>query len=438
MKIAIVEDDINMRKSLELFFKEHKDLHIVTFRSPKDALKELDSSFELVITDLNMPHMNGLEFLKQLNNRYEMIVITGNATLHSAIDSIRLGVKDFFQKPFDPELLLEAIYRSKKIIEFQKIHTKTTSVQTSLINKQKLFIGSSPSLESIKAKALKVAMTDSSVLLMGASGVGKEVFARFIHENSSRAKKPFVAINMAAIPEHLLESELFGYEKGAFTDALNTKQGLFELADGGTLFLDEIGEMPIMLQAKLLRAIQEKEVTRLGGSKPIAFDVRFISATNANLEEKIAGKAFREDLYYRLQTIPIRIPALKDRKEEVLPIANWKLELVVAQYGFAQKTFSKEAQDALLAYEWYGNIRELLSVVERAAILSDGDIITPKDLFLESRVQQDQNKIETLEKQLLNEVLTDCKGDTSKVSKILGINEEVLAYKLAKYNITFN
>lgn len=269
MKIAIVEDDINMRKSLELFFAEHKDLRVVTFRSPKDALKELDSSFQLVITDLNMPHMNGLDFLKQLNNRYEMIVITGNATLHSAIDSIRLGVKDFFQKPFEPSLLLEAVYRSKRVLEFQQTHTKTTSPKAQAINKQNPFAASSPLLKSLQERVKKVAPTDSSVLLMGASGVGKEVFARYIHEHSHRAKKPFIAINMAAIPEHLLESELFGYEKGAFTDAVSAKQGLFELADGGTLFLDEIGEMPIMLQAKLLRALQEREATRLGGSKPL-------------------------------------------------------------------------------------------------------------------------------------------------------------------------
>ena len=315
MKIAIVEDDINMRKSLEFFFSDQKDLDVVTFRNPKDALSSLDSSFDLVITDLNMPQMNGLEFLKQLNGKYEMIVITGNATLNSAIDSIRLGVKDFFQKPFEPELLLEAIYRTKKIQEFQKTHTKTTSKHATHNDKKIPFVGTSKALESIKAQVLKVAKTDSSVLLMGASGVGKEVFARFIHENSNRAKKPFVAINMAAIPEHLLESELFGYEKGAFTDAIAPKPGLFEVASGGTLFLDEIGEMPIMLQAKLLRAIQEKEVTRLGGSKPISFDVRFVSATNANLQDKIAKKEFREDLFYRLQTIPVFISP--DRKSVV-------------------------------------------------------------------------------------------------------------------------
>ena len=448
MKIAIVEDDINMRKSLELFFAEHKDLRVVTFRSPKDALKELDSSFQLVITDLNMPHMNGLEFLKQLNNRYEMIVITGNATLHSAIDSIRLGVKDFFQKPFEPSLLLEAVYRSKRVLEFQQTHTKTTSPKAQAINKQNPFAASSPLLESLQERVKKVAPTDSSVLLMGASGVGKEVFARYIHEHSHRAKKPFIAINMAAIPEHLLESELFGYEKGAFTDAVSAKQGLFELADGGTLFLDEIGEMPIMLQAKLLRALQEREATRLGGSKPIGFDVRIISATNANLEQKIAQKAFREDLFYRLQTIPVLIPPLKERTEEILPIAQWKLSLVLAQYNLPEKSFSKAAKDALLAYEWHGNIRELLSVIERAAILSESEQIEPKDLFLEARSgdssargsrsaaeSSQASKIESLEKQLLQEVLQESDGNIARASALLGMSEEILRHKIAKYAI---
>ena len=448
MKIAIVEDDINMRKSLELFFAEHKDLRVVTFRSPKDALKELDSSFQLVITDLNMPHMNGLDFLKQLNNRYEMIVITGNATLHSAIDSIRLGVKDFFQKPFEPSLLLEAVYRSKRVLEFQQTHTKTTSPKAQAINKQNPFAASSPLLESLQERVKKVAPTDSSVLLMGASGVGKEVFARYIHKHSHRAKKPFIAINMAAIPEHLLESELFGYEKGAFTDAVSAKQGLFELADGGTLFLDEIGEMPIMLQAKLLRALQEREATRLGGSKPIGFDVRIISATNANLEQKIAQKAFREDLFYRLQTIPVLIPPLKERTEEILPIAQWKLSLVLAQYNLPEKSFSKAAKDALLAYEWHGNIRELLSVIERAAILSESEQIEPKDLFLEARSgdssaggsrstaeSSQASKIESLEKQLLQEVLQESDGNIARASALLGMSEEILRHKIAKYAI---
>lgn len=388
MKIAIVEDDINMRKSLEFFFSDYKDLEIVSFKNPKDALKSLDSTFDLIITDINMPQMDGLEFLSQLNGKYEAIVITGNATLNKAIESIRLGVKDFFQKPFEPQDLLGAIYRTKKILEFNKefhkIH-KPHNVVKKTLNKNKLFKSSSPKLEEAKNLALKVAPTDANVLLLGASGVGKEVFARFIHEHSKRVASPFVALNMAAIPEHLLESELFGYEKGAFTDAIHAKPGLLESAQGGSVFLDEIGEMPMGLQAKLLRALQEKEIIRLGSAKPVKIDVRFISATNANIQEKIANQEFREDLFFRLQTVPIKIPPLKERTEEILPLAKTHIQEVCASYGFEEKSLSKEAQEKILAYSWPGNIRELLSVMERACILSEGINIEVQDLYLDER-----------------------------------------------------
>ncbi|GMT38074.1 Transcriptional activator of flagella proteins FlgR [Helicobacter bizzozeronii] len=379
MKIAIVEDDINMRKSLELFFSDQEDLEVVAFKSPKDALKALDESFELIITDINMPQMDGLEFLRQLEGRYEAIVITGNATLNKAIESIRLGVKDFFQKPFKPELLLESIYRSKRVLEFHKIHPPKSKTPKT----QEFFRASSKALEEVQKQALKAAATDASVLLLGQSGVGKEVFAHFIHENSKRKGAPFVAINMAAIPEHLLESELFGYEKGAFTDATSAKAGLFESANKGSVFLDEITEMPLKLQSKLLRVIQERELMRLGSNKIVKIDVRFIAASNTNIQEKIASKEFREDLFFRLQTIPLHIPPLKERQEEILPLAEWKLQEVLQTYNLGKKSFSKGAQECMLNYSWHGNIRELLCVVERAAILSEGEQISQKDLFLE-------------------------------------------------------
>lgn len=441
MKIAIVEDDLNMRKSLELFFGDNKEFEIFAFKNPKDALKVLDDSFDLVITDINMPQMDGLEFLRTLNGRYEAIVITGNATLNKAVESIRLGVKDFFQKPFEPELLLEAILRTKKLLEFQKKQKNTPEVSKNTSKKdvskgKHSFIASSPALEKAKTLAQKAALTDASVLLLGQSGVGKEVFANFIHQQSSRSQAPFIAINMAAIPEHLLESELFGYEKGAFTDATAPKAGLFEAANGGSVFLDEIGEMPMGLQAKLLRAIQEKEITRLGSSKSIKIDVRFISATNANIENKIANKEFREDLFFRLQTIPIHIAPLKERREEILPLAFWRLENVCRDYNLGEKRFSDSAQKKMMEYEWYGNIRELLSVVERAAILSDGDEILEKDLFLDPKESKPkEGKIENLESQLISEVLLESGGDELKAAQILGMNIDVLRHKIAKYKI---
>ncbi|EDZ63030.1 two component sigma54 specific transcriptional regulator [Sulfurimonas gotlandica GD1] len=381
MKIAIVEDDINMRKSLEIAMSDYEEFEIITFKNAVDALKKLDASFDLIITDINMPKMDGIEFVKELNGKYEVIIMTGNATLTRAIESIQLGVKDFLLKPFDVDTLVAAIRREDQIQKVQKSVPKTkTSTNTNG------FLGTSKALEGVINIANKACKTDASILLLGQSGVGKEVFASYIHNNSPRAKKPFIAINMAAIPENLIESELFGFEKGAFTDAGEAKAGQFELANGGTLFLDEIAEMPYGVQAKLLRAIQEKEVRRLGSAKSIKIDIRIVSATNANLGDKIKDGEFREDLYYRLNTIPIRIPPLKDRKDEILQIADAMTEINCKKYGFDLKTFSQDAQEQLLAYNWPGNIRELISVVERAVILSEGQEITAEELFLQNKI----------------------------------------------------
>jgi len=377
MKIAIVEDDINMRKSLEIAMDDYKEFEVVTFKNALDALKKLDLSFDLVITDINMPKMDGIEFIRTLNGRYEVIIMTGNATLSRAIESIQLGVKDFLLKPFDIDTLVHAIQREAKVQKAKKSVKQETSSEE--------FLGTSPALKKALNIANKSAKTDASVLLLGESGVGKEVFASYIHKHSPRANKPFIAINMAALPENLIESELFGFEKGAFTDATEAKAGQFELANGGTLFLDEIAEMPYSVQAKLLRALQEKEIRRLGSSKSIKVDIRIISATNANLTCKIANKEFREDLYYRLNTIPLAIPPLRERRDEILPIAEAVCKSNANKYGFKTKSFSQEAKQELQEYNWAGNIRELISVVERAVILSETDEIQKEELFLDTR-----------------------------------------------------
>jgi len=380
MKIAIVEDDINMRKSLEISMSDYKDFKIKTFRNAKEALKYLDDSYDLVITDINMPGMDGIEFIKVLNGRFDVIIMTGNATLNKAIESIHLGVKDFLLKPFDIETLIEAIKR-ESVIQTVK------NMSSSFLNKKEMsgFLGTSTVLEKLLKIAEKAAKTDASVLILGQSGVGKEVFANHIHKKSLRAEKPFIAINMAAIPENLIESELFGFEKGAFTDASEAKAGQFELANGGTLFLDEIAEMPYGVQAKILRALQEKEVRRLGSSKTTKIDIRIISATNANLKDKIEEGEFREDLYYRLNTIPLNIPPLKDRKDEIMQIAQKMIAENCNKYNFELKTLSEDAKMELLDYNWPGNIRELLSVIERAVILSETDEIQVEELYLDIR-----------------------------------------------------
>ncbi|MGM0533843.1 MAG: sigma-54-dependent transcriptional regulator [Campylobacterota bacterium] len=381
MKIAIVEDDINMRKSLEIALKAYEAFEVKTFRNAVTALDKLDESYDLVVTDITMPKMDGIEFLTRLDNRYEAIVITADATLGRAVEALRLGAKDFLTKPFEIEDLVKAINRSYKV----KTKLQNRPAANSF-KKPKGFEASSQALDKALRLAKKAAASDATILLQGESGVGKEVFADFIHKNSPCAKNKFVAINMAAIPDNLIESELFGFEKGAFTDAEKMKKGLFEEANGGTLFLDEIAEMPYGVQAKLLRALQEKKIQRLGSNKPIDISVRVVSATNADIEQKIKDGAFRQDLFYRLNTIPITIAPLRQRTEEIEPLAQGHLKRICEKHGLQEKKLGKEALEAMLGYNWPGNIRELLSVVERAAILSEDKTITKQDLFLDSRL----------------------------------------------------
>lgn len=381
MNVVIVEDDINMRKSLEIALGDYEEFSVKSYKSATEALKKLSSDTDVIVTDINMPGMDGLEFIKELDGKYDVIIMTGNATLNRAIESVRLGVKDFLTKPFDIDTLATAIKRTNILAQKSKAKKPSNISQTNNSN----FLAASANLDKTLNIAKKAAQTDVSVMIMGESGVGKELFSRYIHENSKRKDKPLMAINMAAIPENLLESELYGYEKGAFTDATTTKKGLFELADGGTLFLDEIGEMPLSLQPKLLRAIQEREIVRVGASKPIKIDVRIVSATNANLEQKVANGEFREDLFYRLNTVPLKIPPLRERKDEIEGIAAATLKRVCDEYELGQKEFSKEAIKELLEYDYPGNIRELISIVERAAILSEGKSISKEDLFIYSK-----------------------------------------------------
>lgn len=378
MNVVIVEDDINMRKSLEIALGDYEEFSVKSYKSATEALKKLSNDTDVIVTDINMPGMDGLEFIKELGGKYDVIIMTGNATLNRAIESVRLGVKDFLTKPFDIDTLATAIKRTSVITQKTKAKKPDTTTEIKSSN----FLSASANLDKTLNIAKKAAQTDVNVMIMGESGVGKELFSRYIHENSKRKNSALMAINMAAIPENLLESELYGYEKGAFTDATATKKGLFELANGGTLFLDEIGEMPLNLQPKLLRAIQEREIVRVGASKPIKIDVRIVSATNANLEQKVANGEFREDLFYRLNTVPLKIPPLRERKDEIVDIANATLKRVCVEYELGQKEFSQEAIDELLSYDYPGNIRELISIVERAAILSEGSSISKEDLFI--------------------------------------------------------
>lgn len=430
MNIVIVDDDINMRKSLETTLGKYDEFKIKSFKNAKDALKSIDNiECDLIITDIKMPDIDGIEFLRKLGGKYEAIIITAYAEMNLTIEALRLGiVKDFFIKTeLTIDLLVEAIKRARVAKTITSKVAKKPQGEINLDGKN---------LESVKNIALKSAKSDASILLLGESGVGKEVFARFIHDNSPRTNAPFVAINMAALPENLLESELFGYEKGAFTDANTQKQGLFESANNGTIFLDEIGEMPLSLQAKLLRALQEREIMRLGGTKAIKINVRFISATNANIAEKIANHSFREDLFYRLNTIPITIPPLRERKDEILSIAKSHLQKTALHYDCGKKELSKEAQDALLEYPWHGNIRELLNVVERAVVISEGEKISKDDLFLGHRIFKNATKgLDEMECEFIKEALVQNNGNAEKTAEMLGMDIRVLKSKMARFGL---
>ena len=433
-KIALIEDDINLRKSLEGFFATQKEFNLKVFKNAKEALKGLDETTELIITDINMGKgMDGIALLKELDGKYESIVITGNATMQRAIDAMRYGAKDFIQKPFEPETLIKAIKRSLKAQQIIRTINDTKKEESKDNNKD--FFATSESLEYSLSIVRKVACTDASVLLLGESGVGKELFANYLHTESNRKDKPFIAINMAAIPDTLLESELFGFEKGAFTDAKDARPGRFEEADGGTIFLDEIGEMPMNLQAKLLRVLQEKEVTKIGSSKPKKIDIRIVSATNANLSTHIKNGNFREDLYYRLNTIPVKIAPLRERRDEILDIAQKTLENTCKKYSLGEKNFSDNTKKELMQYNWPGNIRELVSVVERATLLGD-KIIEKDNLFLEARDSR-TNSIKSTEKKLITEVLEMCEDDISLSAKELGMSQAILKKKLIKHGIDF-
>ena len=397
-----------------------------------------------------MPKIDGIEFIKKVDFKTNFIIMTGNATLNRAVESMRLGVKDFLTKPFEIETLVEAIKRSAEVAKVEAEHERRYEGRDRRVGKEdsrsvkserrkqgsdrrKHFYGHSEKLEQILNLIEKAAKTDASVMLLGESGVGKELFAKEVHYLSPRYAQPFIPINMAAIPDNLLESELFGYEKGAFTDATSMKKGLFETANKGTLFLDEIGEMPLGLQAKLLRVLQEHEIYRVGGTKPIKIDVRIVSATNANILEQIEDKEFREDLYYRLNTIPVKIPPLRERKEEIVDIAEESLFGICRKNKIDKKVLSKEAKEALLDYDWPGNIRELLSVVERAAILCEGEMITVNDLFLETR--KSKKGIKELEIELIEEMLKEEVGDLKATAKALGMTLPHLEKKITKYKI---
>ncbi len=377
-RILVVDDDQQMRMALSTTLK-HIGYDVDVAGDAQQALKYLKKSdYDVILTDLKMPKIDGIEFLTKARSltKAPIIMITAFGTIQTAVEAMKLGAFDFILKPFSADAL-------KKVIELAISHTSATRDLPKAEGEAPFdFIVHSQRMKDILRLAAKVAPTDATVLLLGESGTGKEMLARFIHNTSARSRGNFIAINCAAIPQNLLESELFGYEKGAFSGATRMHKGKFEQAHGGTLLLDEITEMPLELQAKILRVLQEKKIDRLGGTEPVDVDVRIICTTNRNIEEQVKEGSFREDLYYRINVFPIRIPPLRERKEEIEPLARFFLKKYASSFGKRITDISQEAIEILQNYRWPGNVRELENVIERAVVLCESDTITPDDIFL--------------------------------------------------------
>ena len=433
--VLIVEDDEQLREAI-CDTCELSGYSVVCAEHGQAALARLNEyKFNLVITDMQMQPMDGAELLKQIKLKHEhlpVVVMTAYASIEKAVDVMRLGAADYLVKPFEAEALQDVI---KRLILDDVVEAPECEL-----------IAEDEKMKSLKLLASKVAQSDATVLLYGESGVGKEVFSQFIHNQSKRAKQPFVAINCAAIPENMLEAVLFGYEKGAFTGAIQASAGKFEQAQNGTLLLDEISEMDASLQAKLLRVLQEKEVERLGGRRSIKLNVRVLATTNRNLKEEVSSGRFREDLYYRLSVFPIHIPPLRERVADIIPIANILLNKHVSSVENTIK-LTADAQQKLLNYSWKGNVRELDNVMQRAMIFKDGNEISAEHIHLETNdyVLTDTQNINTSdqeselmsglkdrEQQLILEALKAGNGSRKYAAERLGISPRTLRYKLAK------
>jgi two-component system, NtrC family, response regulator PilR len=402
------------------------------------------AAFDLVITDLKMPKIDGIEFLKTIKDQYPetiVILITAYASGETAINAMKEGAYDYVEKGGSIEELKQIVHLAllKKGLVDEKNAIKEVTEEALFCG----MIGSAREMQKIYTTIKKVADTPANILILGESGTGKELVARAIHDNSSRAKMPVVVINCGGIPENLLESELFGYMKGSFTGAYSDKQGLFEMARGGTIFLDEIGELPPVLQVKLLRVVQEKTFRRIGGAEDIKVDVRIISATNRNLREKVKKGEFREDLYFRLNVIPIHVPPLRERKEDIPLLTKHFIEKYAREFNKEIRTISSYAMELLMNYAFPGNIRELENIIERGVAMETSNIILPENLVLSTEIYLDipdqgidlNAELEKIEKRAIEKTLQKTKGVKTKTAEILGVTIDSLKYRIEKLGI---
>ncbi len=448
-KILIVDDEEGLRRLLvRVLTKEGYRAEAVA--SGPEALRRIaGESFDLVITDIQMPGMTGLELLAELKSfdpALPVVVITAYGTVESAVQALRAGAYDYLTKPFESDEIKLTV---AKAFERERLLAENLYLQQELRERYPFsgIVGGSQAMQRVFEVVNSVATSNANVLITGESGTGKELIARSIHQHSNRRDNPFIVLNCAALSEGVLESELFGHEKGAFTGALAAKKGRFELAHQGTLFIDEVGEMSLAAQVKLLRVIQEHEFERVGGTRTIHSDVRLVAATNKDLAEEVRRGRFREDLYYRLNVVNIELPPLRERREDIEPLATYFLAKYVRETGRPVTGLSPRVLSCLLAYDWPGNVRELQNVMERAVVLCKSETVTPRDLpqglMGSSQICLELPEsggslteiLEDLERQLILQTLAREKGSQTRAAEVLGIKRTTLRYKMEKYRM---
>ncbi|HEY8054386.1 MAG TPA: sigma-54 dependent transcriptional regulator [Terriglobales bacterium] len=442
-QLLIVEDEARMRRLLEMQLTGagHR---VTAVADAEQGLARLEEgSAELVITDLRLPGMDGLAFLQAIKREHAalpVVVMTAHGTVETAVEAMKAGAADYLLKPFSLEELSLVVEKELHVAGLQR---ENESLREAVAQRYDFpnIIGRGERMQQALAMVARVAASDSTVLLGGESGVGKDLIARALHQHSRRATGPFIKINSAAIPENLLESELFGYEKGAFTGAVRAKPGKFELADQGTLFLDEIGDVPLGVQAKLLRVLQEREFERLGATRTLKVNVRLIAATNRNLRAALEEGSFREDLYYRLNVVPIELPPLREHKEDIPELAELFLRRFAARAGKPLGGFTAAAIERLMACDWPGNVRELENIIERAVALADSPTLDVADIRLELTPPSPPTPggallpagwtLEQWEQQVIRDALRRANGNKSQAARLLGLSRNALRYRLS-------
>jgi DNA-binding NtrC family response regulator len=453
-RVLIVEDNETARRQIQVFLESEPGLCVDTAANGSDALKALtEHSYGVVVTDLKMPRVDGLQLLEEVQKRQlpaDVIITTGFATVDDAVQAMRLGAADFLTKPINLEhlrLVVERAFRERAL------HDEVTALRQELEKQHKFhdILSKSPRMHDVFELISHVARTNSTVLIMGQTGTGKELVARAVHDASPRREAPFVAVNCAALPESLLESELFGHEKGAFTSAVGQRKGRFELADGGTIFLDEVGEIPLPMQAKLLRVLQERRFERVGGTQTVEIDVRVVAATHRDLLKLAKEGKFRDDLYYRLNVVKVDLPPLQERPEDIPLLAEHFVQKF-RRLSRCAKQIAPETMEILLQYRWPGNIRELENAIERACVTSRDELIRPENLPDElvkpagprSSVQVDLSRpladqvaelTAAFEQRYLRMALKKTRGHVGRTASLTGLSRRTITEKLALYHI---